>query len=149
MSFLYDLDDIFDWMNERFDDDFVRSSNMKDFSAESYISVPHNMGFDKNGNCIYTLDLCGIDKDEISIEKESNGCISVNIKSKCEKDEIKYKTRNIKYEYDSDGLSNVAIIKMDDVYDTIPTVIYKNGLLELKFEKKIEEKAKKIEIKIN
>ena len=87
MNLLYDFSDIFDWMNERFDDDFVRTSNVKDFSTESYFSVPYNIGIDKNGNCIYTLDLCGIDKDEISIEKENNGYVSVNIKSKCEKEQ--------------------------------------------------------------
>lgn len=143
------MSDIFDFLNDYFENNGVRcyvkkldddvhyhnNSKMKESSL-----VPYNEYEDKDGDYHFAFDLCGISKDDIEITKKNDELtIKVNNQT-C--DDFEYKHKEI------DILDDViATILIQNDYEDEPIVTYNNGLLDLKFKLKAEEKPRKIAIK--
>lgn len=117
----------------------VRTS--KDVIFDS--NVPMDNYFDKDGNEYYAFGLAGIPETCIEVLKKGN-LIIVSVKDlEATNDDIEYEVHEL---LDENG--RVAEIEIDEEnFKSEPIVIYKNGMLVLKFSIKEEEKAKSIKIK--
>lgn len=122
--------------------DNIRNDDYFYINDVKYLSkFPYNQYEDKEGNVYFEFALAGIPKEFIDITK-SKGIVSVSLKGKEKKENVKYEHKEIEFPTDKETV--IASIELDSDYDE-PKASYENGLLTLKFEVKAEEKPKKIE----
>jgi HSP20 family molecular chaperone IbpA len=133
------MNEIFNLLNDCFktyDVHYYDDAKIKEFCV-----VPYNEYKDKNDDYHFAFDLCGVSKEDIEITKK-NDELTIKVLNLKKDDVFYYKHKEIEI-YDE----MIATILIDNDYEDEPIVTYDNGLLDLKFKLKEEEKPKKITIK--